>query len=102
MSSSNKAAAGFFFFFFTSAVHLADKNEHPIVGLHKSHLSTVRRNNVLFDRCCLVTGIGSQISYRLSISTMKRRVPVVLTKSFHVCPLVSNSELPDVPSNKKN
>ena len=58
MSSGNKATVGFF----TSAVHLADKNEHAIAGLHKSHLSTVRRNNALFDSGCLVPGIGSQIS----------------------------------------
>ena len=83
-------------------MHLADKNEHPIAGLHKSHLSTVRRNNALFDRCCLVPVIGSQISYRLPISMMKRQVTAALTESFCMCPLVSGSDLPDVPANREN
>lgn len=83
-------------------MHLADKNEHPIAGLHESHLSTVRRNNALFDRCCLVPGIGSQISYRLPISMMKRRGTAALTESFCTCPLVSRTGLPDVPANKEN
>lgn len=69
MSSGNKATA-----VFTSAVHLADKNEHPIAALHKSQLSTAGRNNAPYDRCYLVPVIGSQISYKLSITMMKRRI----------------------------
>lgn len=86
-------------FFFTSAVHLADKNEHPIAGLHESHLSTVRRNNALFDRCYLVPVIGRHIAYRLPISVMKRQGTVALTESFCMCLLVSSSGLPDERTN---
>lgn len=69
MSSGNKATV-----VFTSAVHLADKNEHPIAALHKSQLSTAGRNNAPYDGCYMVPVIGSHISYKLSISMMKRLI----------------------------
>lgn len=90
-------------------MHLADKNEQPIAGLHKSHLSTAREKKkkkktmLLFDRCCWVPVVGSSDFFsRLPISIMKRRVTAAFTGSFCMCPLVSPAEHPDVPSNKEN
>ena len=82
-------------------MHLADKNEHAIAGLHKSHLSTVRRNNALFDRCCLVPVTGSQISYGLPISMMKGRVTARINKIFLRVSTVNSPELLMFPPIKR-